>query len=188
MKIIQEQVCYVQKKDIMFLFSQLDIPIPTSIMNRMFESDDSDKNLEFLVINENNKEEFVSFTRPKEISFFQDLDWIVDYNEVKNLSLDESIQLGQAIATERNDIAKKYNAMSKDEQNQNLNMLDRYYLLGYKMQSLADIIFFRQGCTSFSLPEEVEFSVLPNLSAQEKKESSIKKFIKFIFPQKKCNN
>jgi hypothetical protein len=55
----------------MFLFCQLDILISAFIISRTFHYNESDKELNFFVINKDNIEDFVSFSQPNEISFVE---------------------------------------------------------------------------------------------------------------------
>ena len=93
MKIITDNAAYVQKKDIAYL-SQTNIARPISIFLKVFD-------LGAITIDENNKNEFIKFDSQKDISFFRNIDWIIDYNEVKDLSEKEIIELGQSIAKEK---------------------------------------------------------------------------------------
>ena len=104
MKIIYENCVYVQKNDIGFL-NQTDMQIPGSIYMKVFG------NSKVTIINNSNRFEFIEFTKPNEIEYFKNINWMIDYNDVCNLTEDEIIELGNKIAKERNEIARKYNAM-----------------------------------------------------------------------------
>ena len=43
------------------------------------------------------------------------MDWIIDYNEVKNLSEEEIIELAQNIGKEQEKIANIFNSMPEEE-------------------------------------------------------------------------
>ena len=77
MKIFKDNSVYVQKNDMVYL-NQTDIPIPASIFMKVFGNG-------ITIIDERNRYEFVKFEAPEEVEFFQNQDWIVDYNEIKNL-------------------------------------------------------------------------------------------------------
>ena len=53
------------------------------------------------IINDSNRYDFVKFDEESEIEFFKGLDWMIDYNEVKDLSEDEIIKLAKNIEKER---------------------------------------------------------------------------------------
>ncbi len=83
MKIITNDSAYVQKNDISYL-NLSDLPIPASIFMKVFGNG-------VTIINDSNRYDFVKFDEESEIEYFKDLDWMIDYNEVKDLSEDEII-------------------------------------------------------------------------------------------------
>lgn len=68
--------------------------IPTSIFMKVFDRD-------VIIINNRNRYDFVEFDAPEEIEFFKGIDWMIDYNEVKDLSEEGIITLGQSIVKEK---------------------------------------------------------------------------------------
>jgi hypothetical protein len=92
-KIINSDSAYVQKNDIAYLNS-FDLPIPFSIFMKVFGNG-------VTIINDSNRYDFVKFDEESEIEFFKGLDWMIDYNEVKDLSEDEIIKLAKNIEKER---------------------------------------------------------------------------------------
>lgn len=166
MKIINGEKVYVQKNDI----NQSDLPIPASIFMKVFGNG-------IVIIDDSNRYEFVEFTTPEEIEFFKSLDWMIDYNEVKDLSEEETIELGQSIAQEKNEIAQKFNSMNPDDRKKNMNMVSQCELLDFKMYSLRDVLWFKQGHISMELPDDVEY---PTDYQKEtpKQEKGIKRLLK----------
>ena len=162
MKIITENAVYVQKNDIAYLH-HTDLPIPASIFMKVFGNG-------IVIINDDNRYEFEKFEDPSEIEFFNGLDWIIDYNSVKDLSDDEIIEMGQRIAKAKNQIAEQFNSMSKDERKKNLGMVTQCELLDFKMYSLRDILWFKQGHLKMTLPD---------------KEKGIQKLMRSFFPKRK---
>ena len=162
MKIIYENCVYVQKNDIGFL-NQTDMPIPGSIYMKVFG------NSGVTIIDNSNRFEFIEFTKPNEIEYFKNINWMIDYNDVCNLNEDEIIELGNKISKERNDIAQKYNAMSQEERKKNYNLFRECELLDFKMLSLRDIILHKQGKPSFTIPTPKK---------KKAKKKSIKKLLK----------
>ncbi len=171
MKIMTDDAVYVQKNDLAYL-NQTDLPIPASIFMKVFGSG-------VVIINNSNKYEFVKFDAPLEIEYFKGIDWMIDYNEVKDLSEEETIALGQSIAEEKNRIAQKFNSMSLKERNRNMDLVFQCELLDFKLCSLRDILFFKQGHIKMELPE------MENISTEIVQEKGIKKLIKTIFDKKK---
>ena len=171
MKIMTDDAVYVQKNDLAYL-NQTDLPIPASIFMKVFGSG-------VVIINNSNKYEFVKFDAPLEIEYFKGIDWMIDYNEVKDLSEEETTALGQSIAEEKNRIAQKFNSMSLKERNRNMDLVFQCELLDFKLCSLRDILFFKQGHIKMELPE------MENISTEIVQEKGIKKLIKTIFDKKK---
>lgn len=107
---------------------------------------------------------------------------MIDYNEVKDLSEEETFELGQSILEEKNAIAKKFNSMSKEEKEKNRNMISQCKSLDFKIYSLRDFLWFKQGQIKMKLPNGVDS---PNGFEQEK---CIRKLVKTIINKKKMHS
>lgn len=149
MKIFKDDKVYVQLNDIAYLNSYGD-EIPASIYLKVFGDG-------ITIINNSNRYEFVEFDEPSEIEFFKEIDWMVDYNTVKDLSDEAIMALGEQIATEQSDIVLKYNNMSVDERRLNANLISKSELLEFKFYSLRDILWFKQGHLDMTLPDGVAY-------------------------------
>jgi len=171
MKIITNNSVFVQKNDIVYL-NQSDLAIPSSIFMKVFGNG-------IVIIDDSNRYDFIEFNAPEEIEFFKGIDWMIDYNQVKDLSEEETIALGQSIAEEKNIIAQKLNSMTPEEREENINMVSQYDLLDFKIYSLRDVFWFKQGHIKMELPEGVEFP------AGFEQEKGIRKLIKTMFNKKK---
>ena len=145
MKIVTNDAVYVQKNDIGYL-NQTDLPIPASIYIKIFGNG-------VVIIDNSNRFEFVKFEEDSEIEYFKNLDWIVDYNVLKDMSVEKIIELGQSVAQEKNAIAKTYNAMNQNDRMKNNHMVSECDRLDFKMYSLRDVILFKQGLINFALPD-----------------------------------
>ena len=164
MKIITNDSAYVQKNDISYLNSS-DLPIPASIFMKVFGNG-------VTIINDSNRYDFVKFDEESEIEYFKDLDWMIDYNQVKDLSEDEMIKLAESIGEERDGIANSFNSMSEEERKKHTDMVTKCDLLEFKFYSLRDVLWFKQGYISMELPEGIDY---PEGYDQEK---SVKKVLK----------
>ena len=147
MKIITDDAVYVQKNDFAYL-NHSELSIPASIFLKVCESG------VFIVCDEN-RYDFIKFSEPHEIEFFKDIDWIIDYNDVKDLSLEDIVEVANKINDERRELALKFNPMSPEEKEKNVDMYYRSEYLNYKFLSLRDYVWFRQGHLKFDLPEGV---------------------------------
>ena len=144
MKIITKDAVYVQKHDIAFL-THTDLEFPASIFNKVFGNGT-------VIINDSNRWEFIKFEKEEDIKFFKEQDWIIDYNDVKDLSDEQFAEMGCAVVEKKNDIAKIYNGMSEKERKENMDMVYRCERLDHKMYSLRDILWFKQGHLKMDLP------------------------------------
>lgn len=147
MKIVNSDNVYVQKNDLGFLNS-MDLPINASVFMKVFGNG-------ITIINDSNRYDFVKFDEESEIEYFKGLDWMIDYNEVKNLSEDEIIKLANSICDEREKIAETFNSMTDEERKQNIDMVLKCDLLEFKFYSLRDILWFKQGHISIEIPESI---------------------------------
>lgn len=145
MKIINSDSIYVQKNDIAYL-NLSNLPIPVSVFIKVFGNGAT-------IINDSNRYDFVKFEKESEIEYFKRLDWMIDYNEVKDLSEDEIIKLAKSIGEEREKIVTTFNSMSEEERKQHTDMVTKCDLLEFKFYSLRDILWFKQGHISIKLPE-----------------------------------
>jgi len=148
MKIFTNNAVYVQKNDIAFL-NQTDLDVPASIFLKIFGGGIT-----------RNRYDFIKFEDSVEMEFFRDIDWIVDYDEVKDLTDEQIIELGKDLSNQKNEIAKSFNSMSMEEQMENMDMFYQCEKLDFKMYSLRDLIWFRQGKLQFELPRDLECSEL----------------------------
>ena len=147
MKIFTANSVYVQKNDIAYL-NQTNLDIPASIFMRVFGN-----------IDDSNRYDFVEFDAPEEVQFFKGIDWIIDYNEIKDLSEGEIVALGQSIAEDKNSIAQRFNSMTLEERKENMNLKSQCELLDFKMYSLEDFLLFNQGRLKMKLPGYVDLPV-----------------------------
>lgn len=146
MKIFLNDSVYVQKNDIGYL-SHTDRAIPASIYTKVFSSG-------ITIINDSNRYEFVKFSEPSEIEFFEQLDLIVNYDDYKDLSKEEIIDAGNKINEERNNIAEIFNAMSDEEKERNMNLYTKCDELEFKVLSIRDILWYKEGHLKLKMPRK----------------------------------
>ena len=115
MKIITNEFAYVQKNDIAFLNST-DQAIPLSIYSKVFGDG-------YTIIDDSNRYDFVKYEKEKDIEFFNNMEWILDYNEVKDLDEKEIFQLGSALSKKVNEIANYYNSIVSGNTKKNNKLL-----------------------------------------------------------------
>lgn len=147
MKIITNDAAYVQKNDIAYL-NQTDLDIPASIYLKACETGT-------FIVDDSNRYEFIRFNKSDEIQFFKNQDWILDYNQVKDMTEDELIEYCERIITQYNELAETFNALSEQEQMQNTELDMQCDLLAFKLFSLQEFIFYRKGLLEMQLPSEL---------------------------------
>lgn len=187
MKVLKDNKIYVQKNDMAYLNSS-GLNIPTSIFMKVFGQG-------ITIIDNSNRYEFIEFTKPEEVEFFKAIDWIVDYNDVKNLSEEELIEFGQSIGNAKGEKIKQFNAMPEEDRRQQYERVTMdLELMDFKMYTIRDIIMLKRGQLSFPLPSGVELVTTTQADADceviqdnSKKASGVKQFIKSIFRRKKDN-
>lgn len=178
MKIITENAAYVQKNDMVFL-NQTDLPIPATIFMKTFGQG-------ITIIDNSNRFDFIKFEDPSEIEYFRNLDWMIDYNDVKDLDESALIELGQSISNTRNEIVDRYNAMTEEEQIKNQQLVFECDTLEFKMHSIRDVIWYKQGHLPITMPKEIASSSVIETDAEIEsthseetpRESGIKRFFK----------
>lgn len=160
MKIITDGAVYVQKNDIGFL-NQTNELIPASIFLKVFGRG-------VTIIDNSNRFEFVKFEEETEIDFFKSLDWIIDYASIKDLDDSQIIRLYDDVLKQRNEIANKYNSMSKVERRKNQRLVLEFERLDFKLCSLRDALWYKQGHIKFDLPKEIT-----SFQVEKKKEEKV---------------
>ena len=158
MKIITDDAVYVMKNDLKQLFIANSNEMFRKIFNNII-----------LVIDDSNRYEFEKFDGQREMDFFKGTDWMVDYNDVKDLSKEELEQMCQDIADKRCQITHEFRLMPEDERKKNAQAIELpCTLLDFKMISLRDILWFKMGRLSITLPEGVDY---PKDYQKEEKDS-----------------
>ncbi len=153
MKIFNEEngvkKIYVQLNDIARLIHSVGL-IPASIMQRFF--------CDIFIVTDENRWEFEEFTDSRELEFFQNLDWIIDYRFYKNMTEKELIDHGTMVANEMDEFSKEYNANIETGTDEYLEDLKcKYKDLEHKMYSIRDLLWFKQGYRTMPFPEVADY-------------------------------
>jgi len=170
MKIITNDKAYVQKNDIGYLNST-DLPIPASIFIKVFGGG-------ITIIDNSNRYEFVEFNEKSEVEFFKNIDWMIDYYEVKDLNEEEIISYAENIGKEQQEIARTFNSMSLEDKKKNADMITRCKLLEFKFYSLRDYNWFRKGHISMKLPDGIDYPEGAEIEKPHVKEKRLKNIFK----------
>lgn len=151
MKIITNNVAFVQKKDIVYL-EHTDISIPATVFKRIFENG-------MVIIDDREECKFERFDEPNEVRFFCQLDSIADYNTLKDFTNTQIIEMINHTSSQREKTAQRFNSLSEDERRKNLNMVTQCELLDLKMYTLRDVLWFKQGYLKMSLPDGIDYPI-----------------------------
>lgn len=154
MKIITDNEAFVQFNDLEFLQST-DLAIPASIFLKVFGN-------EITIIDDRNRYNFVRFTEAEDIEYFKQLDWMVDYNETKDMSEEELISLIEKTLGEMDSIANEHDSIPASQAKKRCELAKTFSLLEFKVYSLRDILWYKQGHISLNIPE-IETSNIRNL-------------------------
>lgn len=153
MKIIKDDKVYVQNIDLTFLLdavSCFNISVPNDVMSKIY--------VPMFICDGSNQYEFKMFEGKDSVEFFKKLDYIVDYDELKNLSDDEIMSYGEKVCEERNSKAHKYNNLPQRENDEVFRKLHtEIILLEHKLSSVRDMLWFKEGHIKMTLPEGIEY-------------------------------
>lgn len=161
MKIFANNKAYVQNNDLAYLMRGAEgISIPASIFEKVFGK--------VFIVTDQNRYDFVEFSEPTEIDFFKECDWMVDYNSFDNMTEEEIIEIGCKINEERNKIAKSFNELKpKEKEKQYQKISTQIELLEFKMMSIRDVLWHKQGHLKFQLPKGTISNEILNQTAIE---------------------
>ena len=167
MKIFVNNKVYVQKNDLAYLMRGAEgISIPSSIINKVFGK--------VFIVTDENRYEFVEFSSPEEIDFFKKCDWMVDYNLFDGMTENQIVEYGYQINAERNKIATSFNELSEGErEKQYIQVSTKIELLEFKMWSVRDILWHKQGHLKFLLPNETDIDYLVSDDKEIKKNENV---------------
>ena len=116
---------WVQMEDIMHVMHQTEVSIPASIVTKIFSG--------VVIVTDEHRFDFVKFEEEAEVKFFKDIDYILDYNQYKDLSDEQMRAEGKLIAERMYEIAEKWNQMPVEERHKQEGLYQEFQNLEYKM-------------------------------------------------------
>ena len=134
---------YVQLNDVMMLM-QFDGVIPSEVMEKHF--------MNMFIVTDENRFEFSEFTEPSTVEFFEQCEWIPDYKQYRGLSEEQIIECGQQIGAQMNEVAVRWNSMTPEQREDNQDVALEHEKLEFKMHSLAEILWTKQGHRNMPFP------------------------------------
>lgn len=148
MKIFRDDKVYVQKSDIAYLDIS-DASIPSQVYYIIYGKGP-------VIIGEFNRLQFEEYSEKQIIDFFREIPWILDYDDVKDLTNHELGQLVEELLDQRNSIANMYNRMNEKERKRNSSMRSQCELLDYKMETIREFQMYKNGNIKMQLPKGIE--------------------------------
>lgn len=145
----ERNVVYVQMQDMGFICNETDIAIPESIFYKVFHPGTT-------IINDTNCFNFVRFDKEDEVSFFKSLEFIIDYDDYKDLTLEQMYNKFTTATINFNTLAEKWNALTSDEKKESEDLYYKLNKLEYELLFIAEIIKLKQGCISMPFPEFIQ--------------------------------
>ena len=165
MKVFANGKVYVQNNDLQYLLRVCDsisisssitnkvfgdgISIPLSIINKIFG--------DFFIVTDGNRYKFVEFSNPEDVEFFRNCDWIIDYHAFDGRAEEEIINFGIQINDNRNKLVEEFNNLPEKEQEKQYEQVSsEVMMLDHKINSIIDLVWYRQGHLMFTVPTEIE--------------------------------
>ena len=149
-----KDVVYVQMNDILYLIHETDIPVSGSIFTKAFP-DFTGMN----IVTDKNRFDFVRFEDSSDVKFFKKLDFILDFDQYKNLTdaqLEKEIRNLEARAEE---IAKKWNKMTKKQRRNKKSLYEEHRNINYIICFLLEVYDVVHGRKTMPFPKFVK---IPN--------------------------
>lgn len=143
-----KEVVYVQMLDIMQL-DQSDMIIPASIYTKSGISTGT------TIVDDSNRFNFVRFDEEHEVKFFRELEFIIDYDQYKDLTDEQLDEEENKLITKAKKIAEKWNSISPNEREHHSNLFQEYENLRYMLNFLSEIYAIKHGERHMPFPEFV---------------------------------
>ena len=156
-----KEAVYVQMQDIMYLSNETDMPIPATIFEKVFSG--------VTIVTDANRFDFVKFEEEHEIEFFRELDFVIDFDQYKDLTDEQLEEEAQKLGTKANDIAEKWNAMTEDERRKNGSLYGEHRNIGYMINFLSEIYAVKHRKRSMPFPDFVKLPEKPKKSFFKRK-------------------
>ena len=123
----------------------------------IFKKDYVPENIKHLMKTNKRDTEFIEFTNPKDINFFQNQKWIVDYKEIRDLSKEELKEKAQELINKLNILGHAITVLKKENDNKAYyNILKDYNLLKHTIDSFDDVYCLKQGYNSIPFPNVID--------------------------------
>ncbi len=136
---------YVQMQDIMHV-NDTEIPIPATIYMKVLQTPR---------VTDENRFDFVEFDQEKEIEFFKNLDFIIDFDEYNKLSAEELEKKFQESVEAYNAKVAEWNNLKPEERRRQYHLMQEIENLEYINAFTLEVVYIRIGRTTRKLPKFV---------------------------------
>ncbi len=143
-----KDVVYVQLQDVVFIINQTEISIPASIAEKVFSRT--------LIIDDTNRFDFVKFEEEAEVKFFENLNFVVDYDKYKDLGRRELKKERKKLIKTTNKMIQEWNKMTIQMRKENIYLLEEIERTEYVVNCLQEIYGIKTGKNPMNLPEFVK--------------------------------
>ena len=154
-----EEAVYVQIHDIMYLSHETGRPIPASIFTKVCTTG-------VTIVTDANRFEFVRFDDESDVEFFKKLDFIIDFDQYKDLTDEQLEEEAQKLETRANEIAKTWNSMSEEERRKNSSLFKEHRNISYMIKFLSEIYAVKHGKRTMPFPEFVSVPKKPKRNVE----------------------
>jgi len=150
MKIFHEEngkkVVYVQEKDVLY-FIKSDVEILPSIVEQFFKNG--------ITPIDSDQLKFIKIEGEKEVKFFEERDYILDYNKYKNFTehqLDEEIE---KVDKEVKRLGIEIKTIPENEVTKIIKNVEEYYNMEYLRKSIIQLKEHKENKLKIVFPEEI---------------------------------
>lgn len=135
---------YVQINDI-FTFQEFDEGVPLYVYDAVINNED-------VSVDRAHGMNFLTFSKPEEVEFFERTDWIIDYKRFKYASIKQIEEEKARLQAESDAIFDEVSKLSMEERKSKKKEITRIYLINYMKKYLDTLIEFKKGKIKINFP------------------------------------
>lgn len=174
MKIFKNDILYIQKNDVVNLFS-LNLKLNPKMPILLFKRTIGENTV--TVIDGSDCFDFYTIDDKNTLDFLLNFDYIINYEDVKDLTEEEIKELGKPIIDQMNCLVAKLNDDSTLSY-EKAELSNNYAMLKMKLYDLRNFLWFKQGHIKMNLPKDVEYPKDMKTIEENRLKKLIKRFIK----------
>lgn len=136
-------VVYVRYDALARLLSN-DIPMPTDVYNSVSGCSE--------LLSNKHYNKFMKFTSEEAVNFLKKLDWIADFKIFRKFSEKQLLEAIERIKLSINEIEERFESLAVNDMVRNQHLVLVVDRLNIKLNSVKDILLFKQGKKDLQLP------------------------------------